>query len=78
MGIDTRVGLNSLLARSVDIVSLWNDRIDVSSEGNKTILIDSSIYADEATQLLRYEEVVPVTKVVGARYQEIKPPKQRV
>jgi hypothetical protein len=57
---------------------LWNDRIDVSSECNKTILIDSSIYADEATQLLRYEEIIPITKTVGARYQEIKPPKQRV
>jgi hypothetical protein len=78
MSTDNFIQLTSLINKSVGIISLTNENIDISSEPNKTITIGSSIYADEVAEVLRYGETPTTTKVVGERYQVIKPPKQRV
>lgn len=52
--------------------------LQLDSLVSRTIVVTSSVYADEVTELLKYEEVKPVSKVVGAKYQIVKPPKQRV
>lgn len=72
------IPLNSLINRSIDIFSLGNKQIDVSSEANRTIVVDSYTGADEVTEKLRYEDIKPTSKVVGKKYQIVRPPNQRV
>ena len=78
MSTDNFLQLTSLVNRTIDVISLGSQSIDISSQANRTIELSTSIYADEVTDKLRYGETPTITKVVGTRYQEIKPPKQRV
>lgn len=79
MGIDTYVELSSTVTNQLSLTSDFGEPMILESEmGDKTVSIDSSVYADEVTELLRYEEIKPISKTVGAKYQTIKPPKQRV
>jgi len=74
----TFIPLNSLINRSIDVISLGNKQFDVSSEANRTIAVDSYTGADEVTEKLRYEDIQPTSKVVGKKYQIQRPPLQRI
>jgi len=78
MSTDNFLQLTSLVNRIIDIVSLGSRSTDISSQANRTIELSTSVYADEVTDKLRYEDVPTITKVVGTKYKEIKPPPQRV
>lgn len=74
----TFIQLNSLISRALDVFSSGDKHIDVSSEVNKIILVDSYTGADEVTEKLRYENIQPTSKVVGKKYQIQRPPLQRI
>ena len=80
MGIDTYVELSSLLSKLIECSSaISGTSLDLESyAGSKAVSVESSVYAEEISEKLRYEETIPVTKIVGSKYQMIKPPKQRV
>lgn len=72
------VQLNSLINRSINIFSLGNNQIDISSEVNRIILVDSYTGADEVAEKLRYEDTQPASKIIGKKYQIVRPPNQRI
>lgn len=89
MSIDSFVELISPVTCNISILSFGERIIEISSEvnrnldlesntGDKIIVIGSSVYADEVAEKLRYEEIQTTSKVVGKKYQIIRPPNQRV
>jgi hypothetical protein len=52
--------------------------VSLNSPINQSVDIFSYTGADEVTEKLRYEEIKPVSKVVGKRYQIQRPPNQMV
>jgi hypothetical protein len=63
MSTDNFVQLNSLISCSIDIFSLGNKQIDISSDTNKIIIIGSYTGADEVTEKLRYDGKQPIVKI---------------